>query len=221
MTISQPAPDETLDELRPRLIAAMLPHVAFDGWTPAAVTAGAADAGIDLDIARIAFESPAAMVAAYIALADAEMLAALAAANIGALKVRARITLALHTRLAQAAPHREAVRRALAILALPGNLPLAAKTLWQTADTMWRAAGDTATDFNHYTKRMILGAVYSACLLYWLDDDSEDMSATEAFIERRIAGVMRFEKFKGQFKARTVGGPSLARFLGRLRYPAV
>ncbi len=213
--------DEPLDELRPRLVRAMLPHVAFDGWTPQAVAAGAADAGIDPDIAAIAFDSPAAMVSAYIALADADMVAALAAANIGALKVRERITLALRTRLDQAAPHREAVRRALAVLALPANLPLAALTLWHTADAMWHAAGDTATDFNHYTKRMTLGAVYSACLLYWLDDESEGSTATHAFIDRRIDGVMRFEKLKGQLKRGSGNAPSLARFLGRLRYPAV
>jgi ubiquinone biosynthesis protein COQ9 len=213
--------DEPLDELRPRLVRAMLPHVAFDGWTPRAVAAGALDAGIDPDIAAIAFESPAAMVSAYIALADADMVAALDAANIGALKVRERITLALRTRLDQAAPHREAVRRALAVLALPANLPLAARTLWHTADAMWHAAGDTATDFNHYTKRMTLGAVYSACLLYWLDDESDGSTATHAFIDRRIDGVMRFEKLKGQLKRGSGNAPSLARFLGRLRYPAV
>lgn len=218
--------DFTLDELRPHLVRAMLPHVAFDGWSAKAVTAGALDAGIDPDIAAIAFETPMAMVAAYIALADADMLTALDKANIGALKIRERIALALRVRLDQATPHREAVRRALAVLALPGNLPLAAKTLWHTADAIWRAAGDTATDFNHYTKRMTLGAVYSACLLYWLDDDSPDVGATHDFIDRRIDNVMRFEKFKGQFKRRggaaaDGGGPSLARFLGRLRYPAV
>ena len=38
---------------------------------------------------------------------------------------------------------------------------------------MWRIAGDTSTDFNHYTKRMTLGAVYGSTLLVWLDDQSE------------------------------------------------
>ena len=93
--------------------------------------------------------------------------------------------------------------------------------LQRTTNPAVFAAGDAATDVNHYTKRMTLGAVYSACLLYWLDDDSEGGAATHAFIDRRIDNVMRFEKFKGQFKGRGEGGPSLARFLGRLRYPAV
>lgn len=213
--------DLTLDEIRPLLVAAMLPHVAFDGWGKAAVAAGAADAGIDPDIAAIAFTSPAAMVDAYTALADARMAAAVDAAGIASMKVRERITLCVRTRLEQAATEAEAVRRALGVLAMPQNLALSARTLWRTADAMWRAAGDTATDYNHYTKRIILGGVYSACLLYWLDDDSEGQAATWAFLDRRIAGVMRFEKAKARFTARTGDGPSLVRFLGRLRYPAV
>jgi ubiquinone biosynthesis protein COQ9 len=213
--------DLTLDELRPLLIAAMLPHVAFDGWTAAAVAAGATDAHIDPEIAKIAFAGPAAMVDAYTALADARMLASVEAAGIAAMKVRARITLCVRTRLEQAEGEREAVRRTLGVLAMPQNLALSARTLWRTADTMWRAAGDTATDYNHYTKRIILGVVYSACLLYWLDDDSDGHAATWAFLDRRIAGVINFETAKAKFTARTGDGPSLARFLGRLRYPAV
>ena len=213
--------DETLDELRPRLLAAMLPHVAFDGWSAKALAAAALDAGIDAEVAALAFDSPAAMVCAFTAHADAEMTAALTAAGIDKLKVRERITLAVRTRLEQAEPHREAIRRALAVFASPQNLALSAKTLWHSADAMWRAAGDTATDYNHYTKRLILGAVYSACLLYWLEDDSEARADSWAFLDRRIAGIMRFEKVKAQLTSRAANGPSLTRFLGRLRYPAV
>ena len=215
-------PDETLDELRPRLIAAMLPNVAFDGWTAATVAAGAKDAGIDPDIARLAFPGGAGeMVAAYTALADTRMAAAVEAAGIGTMKVRARIALCVRTRLEQAAGERETVRRALAVLALPGNLGLSTKTLWRTADSMWRAAGDTATDYNHYTKRLILGAVYSATLLYWLNDDSDGNADTWAFLDRRIDGIMQFEKVKARALSATANLPDPVRFLGRLRYPAV
>lgn len=213
--------DPTLDELRPLLIDAMLTHVPFDGWSETALRAAADDAGIDIDLARIAFTGPADMVDAYTALADARMTAALAAQGIGSMKVRERIRLAVRTRLEQAQPHREAVRRALAVLAMPSNAALGARILWRTADAMWRAAGDTATDFNHYTKRMILGGVYSTTLLVWLDDASEDSAATWAFLDRRIEGVMRFEKVKAQLGKRLENRPSLVRFLGRLRYPAV
>ena len=214
--------DETLDELRPRLIAAMLPHVAFDGWTTATVRAGARDAGIDPDIAALAFPGGAgAMVVAYTALADERMAAAVAAAGIDTMKIRARITLCVRTRLEQATAEREAVRRALAVLALPGNLGLSAKTLWRTADSMWRAAGDTSTDYNHYTKRLTLGAVYSATLLYWLNDDSADQADSWAFLERRVDGIMQFEKLKARVTAATANLPDPVRFLGRLRYPSV
>lgn len=210
--------DETLDELAPRLVAAMVPHVAFDGWTAASVAAGAADAGIDPDVAALVFSGGAAdMVDAYTALADARMTAAVAAT--GNRKVRERVTHAVRTRLEHAAGEREAVRRALAILAL--HPALAARTLWRTADAMWHACGDTATDLNHYSKRAILASVYTATLLYWLDDDSDDHAATWDFLDRRIAGIMAFEKTKARLTGALADRPSLARFLGRLRYPAV
>ena len=213
--------DVPLAELRPRLIAAMLPHVPFDGWSAAALDRGAADADIDRDIAAMALPDAASMVEAYIARADAMLVVALTDAGIAGLKIRDRIRLALWTRLEQAEDHREAVRRALAVLAMPQNAALGARSLWRTADTMWRAAGDTATDFNHYSKRAILGGVYSASLLYWLDDDSEGRAATRAFIDRRIDGVMRFEKAKARVKQAVAWLPDPARFLGRLRYPVV
>ena len=85
---------------------------------------------------------------------------------------------------------------------------------------MWRIAGDTATDYNHYSKRLILSGVYGSTLLAWLDDQSEGWSETGAFLDRRLAGVMRFEKWKTAWRGNDLHRPSLTRFLGRLRYPA-
>ena len=121
-------------------------------------------------------------------------------------------------RLEIMAPAREAVRRALSILAMPQNAPTGLKAGWRSADIMWRIAGDTSTDFNHYTKRMTLGGVYASTLLVWLDDQSEGWAETAAFLDRRIDDVMRFEKFKAQWNGREHF--SASRFLGRLRYPA-
>jgi len=221
--IDQPedAPEDTdvpLAELRPRLVAAMLPNVPFDGWSATARDAAADAEGIDRDLAAMALPDAASMVEAYTARADVLMAESLAAA--GELKVRDRIRHLLWARLEAARPDREAVRRALAVFALPQNAPLAARTLWRTADAMWRAAGDTATDFNHYSKRAILSAVYSSVLLYWLDDDSDDAEATSGFIDRRIDDVMRIEKAKARLRGLTDNLPDPARFLGRLRYPA-
>jgi ubiquinone biosynthesis protein COQ9 len=215
--------DLPLADLRPRLVAAMLPNVPFDGWTAVARDMAAEVEGIDRDIAAMALPDATAMVDAYTARADALMTEALSAAIAAVLpdrmKVRDRISFALNSRLDTADPDKEAVRRALAVLLMPTNAPLAASTLWRTADAMWRAAGDTSTDFNFYTKRTILGGVYSAVLLYWLDDDSDDHADTRAFIDRRIDGIMTFEKTKAQVKSTLGKLPDPARFLGRLRYP--
>ncbi|WP_310497825.1 COQ9 family protein [Sandarakinorhabdus sp.] len=209
--------DLPLAELRPRLIAAMLPHIAFDGWSDAARDGAALDAGIDRDIAAMALSDAAAMLDAWTARTDAVMTQAMVAGH--NMKIRDRIKLALTSRLA--ANDREATRRALALLAQPQHAGLSARLLWRSADAMWRAAGDTATDYNHYTKRAILSGIYAATLLFWIDDDSADAAATMAFIDRRIDGVMRFEKAKARIGKLTANLPDPARFLGRLRYPAV
>ena len=210
--------DETLDELRPRLVAAMIPHVAFDGWSAASVAAGAADAGIDPDVANLVFPGGAIdMAVAYTDLANARLTAALAGAP--PMKVRDRITRAVRVRLEQAESERETVRRTIPVLAL--HPAISARTTWATADTIWRACGDTATDFNHYTKRATLGAVYAATLLYWLGDESDGRADTWAFLDRRIAGIMAFEKTKVRITEATGRLPNVAQLLGRLRYPAV
>jgi ubiquinone biosynthesis protein COQ9 len=149
------------------------------------------------------------------------MEATLAPLGLPAMKVRERIRTAVLTRLDQAEPHREAVRRAAAILAQPQNAARAARTLWRTVDAIWRACGDTSTDYNFYTKRAILAGVYSVTLLVWLSDESEGRATTHAFLDRRIAGIMSFEKTKARVLGLGEGWPSLVRFLGRLRYPAV
>ncbi len=210
--------DLTLDELRPRLVAAMIPHVAFDGWTAASIAAAAADLRLDPDIAALILPGGALQMAvAYTDLASARMAAALAGAP--TLKMRHRIARAVRLRLDQAEGERETVRRTIAVLAL--HPATASRTTWATADAIWRACGDTATDFNHYTKRTILGTVYAATLLYWLADESDGRADTWAFLDRRIAGIMRFETVKARLTAATDRLPNVARLLGRLRYPAV
>jgi ubiquinone biosynthesis protein COQ9 len=134
------------------------------------------------------------------------------------MKIRDRIRGFIWTRLEIMRPAREAVRRGLAILAMPHNMPLGLRIGWRTADLMWRIAGDTSTDFNHYTKRITLGGVYASTLLAWLDDNSDQWSETGAFLDRRIDDVMKFEKWKAEWRSSSEH-VSLARFLGRLRYP--
>ena len=87
-------------------------------------------------------------------------------------------------------------------------------------DAMWRRAGDTATDYNHYTKRAILAGIYAATLNVFARDASENKAETRAFLDRRIEGIIRFEKTKAQFIRKPEERFSMTRLLGRIRYPA-
>lgn len=212
--------DMTLDELRIALAPTIADMAAFDGWSDVAL-AGAADiAGVDPAVARLAFPGGAIdMIGGWIASIDAAMQAGFSPEALATMKVGARIRALLLFRLAAMGRQREALRRALAIQALPQNAAQALRTGWHSADLMWRMAGDTATDYNHYTKRATLLAVYASTLAVFVEDESEGQADTEAFLDRRLAGVMRFEKFKAQL-LRPRERFDVTRFLGRLRYPA-
>jgi ubiquinone biosynthesis protein COQ9 len=209
-----------LERLRLKLALAVGENAAFDGWTHKAVDSAAAQLGIEPAQARLAFPKQAAqMFDAYIQGVDAALEAHFTPERIQAMKVRDRIRALVWYRLELMAPAREAVRTGLSVFAMPLNVPLALATGWRSADLMWRLAGDTATDYNHYTKRIILSGVYGSTLLVWLDDQSEGWMETGAFLDRRLADVMRFEKWKANWKGNELHRPSLTRFLGRLRYP--
>lgn len=211
--------DDDLAVVRPRLIQAMLPHVAFDGWSKAALLQAAQDIGLNPDIAAIAFPRGAIqMVDHFLAAADQAMLEA-AEQELQNVRVRDRFAGAIRIRLQQTAAHREAVRRAVTLLALPQHAPAATRLAWRTADAIWYAAGDDATDFNHYTKRLSAMAVYTSTLIYWLGDDSDDHADTLAFLDRRIANVLGFHKLKGRLQSKKPAiGSAIIKRLGRWRY---
>lgn len=214
------AADLTLDELRLELAPAIADAAAFDGWSGAAVESAALARQVDPAVARLAFPGGAMdMIEAWIATIDRAMGEAFTAEALAAMKVRERIRALVWFRIEALAGREEALKRALAVMAMPQNLARSLKSGWRSADLMWRLAGDTATDYNHYTKRAILAGVYGATLAAFADDASDDKAETRAFLDRRIDGVMKFEKAKAQW-LREREGFSMTRFLGRLRYPA-
>jgi ubiquinone biosynthesis protein COQ9 len=214
--------DMNLDELRDALAPRLATHAAFDGWGEKAIAMAATELGVPADRARLAFPGGATqMIDAWFDSVDRAMLAAFPPERIAALKIRERIRDLLLFRLEAAAPQREALRRALAMLAMPQHALEGARLAWRSADRIWRLAGDTATDFNHYSKRALLIGVYASTSLVFLDDQSEDLADTRAFLDRRIGDVMRIEKAKARWRGNSQFRPSLSRFLGRLRYPAV
>ncbi|HKX35379.1 MAG TPA: COQ9 family protein [Rhizorhapis sp.] len=214
--------DPTLDEVREYLAPLLPGQAAFDGWNRAALRNAAAEAGLDAAMVELAFPGGAMdMIDAWFAWIDREMEGKYPPETLAPMKVRERITALIEARLMLLAPEREALRRAQAIMALPQNLVAATQLGWRAADQMWRLAGDVATDFNHYSKRATLAAVYAATLLIFLGDESEGWIETRGFLSRRIDGIIRFERTKQQWRANSERRPSLARFIGRLRYPAI
>ena len=214
-------PQDTSSEPRARLLAAALPHVAFDGWSETTFAAAATDAGVPLAEARILCPRGALDLASdYHRAGDRAMVAALATEDLVALRFRDRVTRAVRLRLEGA--DREVVRRGMTLFALPRNVATGSGLLWGTADAIWTALGDTSRDVNWYTKRMTLSAVYSSTVLYWLGDQSEGHAATWSFLDRRIGDVMRFEKAKADFRAspwgRMLAGPM--KILDGIRAPA-
>lgn len=184
-------------ELNDRMLDAALPNVAFDGWTQGTLEAAAQSAGLTaFDVKRAFPNGPSDAVWHFIRRADAQMLAALG--DMSALKIREKIAHAVMTRFRQQLPHREAVRRAAAFYALPWHAADGLKSLYTTVDAIWRAAGDTATDWNFYSKRMLLAGVYTSTMHVWLDDTNENLKETEAFLRRRIENVMQFGKWKAE-----------------------
>ena len=170
------------------LVAALLPDVPFDGWSLEAMRAAARRIDMEDDeLARLFPRGARDAVAWFSRWADRMTLETMASRPVDGLRLPDRIALGIRTRLGLLAPHREAVRRGLSLLALPANAPLAAKLLYETVDALWYAAGDTATDFSFYTKRTILAGIYAATTLYWLDDRSEGGTATDEFLDRRLA----------------------------------
>lgn len=212
---------ETLNDLRLQLAPAIAEAAVFDGWSAQAVAQAAAERGVDPALAAYAFkDGPMAMIAAWVAHVDAVMEHSFSGDALSNMPIRERIRRLVWARLEAVAGREEALSRALSIMAMPQNLAASTRLGWRSADAMWRLAGDRSTDYNHYTKRAILGGIYAATLQVFAGDQSDDKVETRGFLDRRIEGIIRFEKAKGQLLRAPDERFSVSRLLGRLRYPA-
>jgi ubiquinone biosynthesis protein COQ9 len=208
-----------LEQIREKLALAIGENAVFDGWSQTAVDAAADSNDVDREQARLAVpKDQAGKIDLYIRGVDRALEQWFTPERLDRLKIREKIRAIIWKRLEIQAPAREAIRRALSIVAMPQNAPTALKIGWRTADLVWRIAGDKSTDYNHYTKRVMLGGVYGSTLLVWLDDQSEGWAETASFLDRRIDDVMKIEKLKADWRGQEHF--SITRFLGRLRYSA-
>ena len=219
MSVSEAEPDH-LDEVRSALLEAALPHVPFDGWSERALRIAERDAGVEPALARLALpRGPVDLIEFFWSDLDRRMEQELAGRHLEGLSIRGRIALALRVRLELLMPNKEAARRAAAYQALPIHPRSGPTSLWRSVDAIWRAIGDTSTDFSFYTKRATLAALWSAVLFTWFGDTSPGYSETLNVLDRRLADVMRFERAKAGFRALARGLPSPIGLLARLRYP--
>jgi ubiquinone biosynthesis protein COQ9 len=220
MTTRRKSPNPDPAALKQAVLEAALVHAAEDGFSERTLTRAAADAGVDCEMMLHLFpDGPASLLAYLSEQTDAEMQKLLAARDLAGMKVRERITTAVLTRLEVMKPHKEAARRAAAFLMMPANAALGMKLVYQTVDAMWRAVGDTSTDFNFYTKRAILAGVYTTTLMRWFTDNTADEAETHTFLDARIGNVMQFEIFKAEMKQRTKDMPSFADVLKGFNTP--
>ncbi|WP_299662792.1 COQ9 family protein [uncultured Ruegeria sp.] len=199
----------TYEDTKEQLLDAILDHVPFDGWSESGFRAAIDDCDLDVGLARAICPRGAVDLAlAFHARGDRAMQKRIKTEDLSGLKFRDKIATAVRFRL-QAVDNKEAVRRGVTLFALPIYAADGAKAVWGTCDLIWDALGDSSDDVNWYTKRATLSGVYSSTLLYWLGDDSPDYQATWEFLDRRIEGVMQFEKLKAQVN----GNPLLKPFL--------
>ncbi len=218
--------DDTQDiyaPLRQTLLTHALPHIAYEGWTKSVIARAAQEADIDADMLPLILPRGAIdLIIAFSKNGDAMMQDNLARFDKDTMKIRSRITEAVWERLKVDEPYAEAIRHIYAVFARPHHALDATQLVWTSVDIIWRWAGDTSTDYNFYTKRLILGNVLMATRLAWVGDASTDYADTRAFLERRIDNVMQFETFKVNMRAHCANIkpylPDPVDFLTRLRF---
>jgi len=224
-TVAQaPAPPETSPEppksdwatdMEATVLAHALTIAPTLGWTWPMTRAAGRAAGLSGPETELLLpQGPADLAALLSRRHDARAFELLAATDPKALKIRARIRAGVEARLQAAGVDEPALRRWAGWLALPLNLPLALRLVWESADLLWRWAGDTATDENHYSKRAILAGILVSATAIRL---SSGHGAAMSFVDSRIENVMAFETWKAGLKPSSAMA-DLARALGKLRY---
>ncbi len=187
--------------LADQVLEATLKHILFDGWSEQAIEQGLKDLELDFYQYHQLFDGQiSCVIAHYSDWLDRQMIAKLQTLDLENMRIRDRIAEAVMIRLQLMANNRDAAKQACSYLAMPHHAPLGTKLLYKTVSQIWYAAGDTATDFNFYSKRTLLAGVYSTTILYWFKDMSDDFANTRSFLERRIDNVMVIQKLKAKVK---------------------
>ncbi len=197
----------TTIEIQDKILETALEDISFDGWNWSVIENAAVNAGYEKNMAEAVFPEKIWDCLSHFAdWADRGMLVALDNPEFDALRIRGKIELAVKKRLDFLSAHKEAVKLSSSYWAHPFRKFQAMKIIWRTADVIWEKAGDTAKDYNHYTKRGLLSGVIISTTLVWLSDESENHADSYAFLHRRIENVLQFGKVVSKIKPSKVSG---------------
>lgn len=189
--------------LKNKFLLTALPDVPFDGWTDALMERTGKKLKISEKKCHQLFPNGAEDLAIFFSeWATEETLKKLKKMKLSSLRMRDRITAGVRLRLEILSPYKLAVSSAMAFLSLPPRSFSLPKLVWHTADKLWWMAGDTSTDYNHYTKRLLLSGVLTSTMLYWLNDTSPENKQTWTFLDRRIENVLQIGQKLSRFKKR-------------------
>ncbi len=207
------------EQIRDDILDAALKIAPFEGWTTLTLKKAVHETDLPEGSEQLYFESGvSSLLDHWASRLDAQTKAKIETLDLSSLKIRDRVTQGVLARLEATGDNEEAARRASSRLVLPDLAATGFQQLWQAADTIWRAIGDTSTDANYYSKRVILAGVIGSTLPVWLSDQSDDKAQARAFLDARIANVISFESFKWRMKSATKDLPNPTEILGQLRY---
>ena len=204
-------------EIKDKLLDSFLNNAAFSGLGAPALLQAAKENGINKgEVEIIAPNGAISMIDYWFQKADDYVIETLISR--GGLKIREKATLAIRARLEFLGQHKEALTKAIAIMALPHNIAHSLSIGYRFSDKVWRAFNDKSTDFNYYTKRTMLLAVDTSTAAYFINDDSHEHEDTWGFLDRRIENIMQIEKTKFKIREFKEKLPDPIPLLARLRY---
>jgi ubiquinone biosynthesis protein COQ9 len=188
-----------ITEQKAQYLTTALYHVAFEGWTDSLIQKISDELGLDPNYFSLVFRGGIKELVGYsVERANMKMLVQFQQLDISSMKVREKIYTIIKLRLESI--NKQVERRTLAYYSLPHNAATGLKNLWQIVDMMWYECGDISTDYNHYSKRMLLALVYSRTLCYYLNDETENNSATWEYLTQSINKVLKFGNIKTTVK---------------------
>lgn len=190
------------EDYRDLILEKALQLVPTKGWSNSILMKSAQEIGLHSQVAKVMFpRGIIEIIDYYLQSIDKTMLTEIKKLPLSEMRIRDRIKQALLIRIKILINRKKITLKTISFLSLPWHITHAMKFSWRVADLIWKEAGlDSSTDFNYYTKRVLLMKVYESAIMYCLNDKSNDLHDTIDFLERKIENVITVGKFFSKFK---------------------